>query len=472
MMNVIRMAVMIIRMVMRTKVALFFTFLFPCIFLFIYAGIFAHGNPNAVAYMFGQVLTLNILGAGFFGLGLQAVMQRERGTLRRYRLAPISSLTIVASNLLANYLIQIPVVGLLLACAMLVFHMPFKFSFIPMILFLLTIGIFAFAGYGLTIASVSNTMQEVQVYNNLAWFALVFLSGISIPLPILPHWIQTVATFLPATYLVSMFQAVMAQSEPISAHMPELMTLIVSGFAGLFIAWKLFRWEKEERIPSKNKLWALSLLIPIFLMGFYMNVYANPSASWGRSYSRMIKQISAVVGSANGAEGKPLEDFESATASQDISNSWKVTSDPGTPAEFSILPAKFSIISPGANGTQHALWVHGVMAGSGPGHVTVEAAGGLSIPATTKTFNGIEFWIRSDGSRPYRFALRNEEAEQESMPEITLTPSSKWESVRIPAPPFAQANAPTNQSTHLIITITPLGPSGNFSVDIDEIKTY
>src|SRR5258708_7861496 len=148
-MNVIRLAMMTIRLVMRTKVALFFTFLFPCIFLFIYAGIFAHGNPDAIAYMFGQVLTLNILGAGFFGLGLQAVMQRERGTLRRYRLAPVGSLTIVASNLLANYLIQIPVVALLLACAMGIFHMPFKFSFIPMVFFLLTIGIFAFSGYGL-----------------------------------------------------------------------------------------------------------------------------------------------------------------------------------------------------------------------------------------------------------------------------------------------------------------------------------
>ena len=464
-MNTIRMAVMIIRMVMRTKVALFFTFLFPCIFLFIYAGIFAHGNPNTVAYMFGQVLTLNILGAGFFGLGLQAVMQRERGTLRRYRLAPVSSLTIVASNLLANYLIQIPVVALLAGCAMGIFHMPLKLSLLPMLWLLVTVGIFAFAGFGLTLASVSNTMQEVQVYNNLAWFALVFLSGISIPLPILPGWIKTVATFLPATYLVSTFQAVMSESEPISTHLPELMTLVVSGFAGLFIAWKLFRWEKEERISSRNKLWALSLLIPIFLMGLYMNVYANPTASWDRSYSRMIKQISAVVGSASGATVKPLADFESATASQDISDSWKVTSDPKA-------PAKFSIISPGANGTQHALRVHGATAGSGPGHAAVEAAGGLTIPATTKTFNGIEFWIRSDGSRPYRFALRDEEAKQESMPEITLTPSSNWESVRIPAPPFAQTNATTNQPTHLFLTITPLGPSGEFSVDIDEIKTY
>lgn len=466
MMNVIRMAMMTIRMVMRTKVALFFTFLFPCIFLFIYAGIFAHGNPNTVAYMFGQVLTLNILGAGFFGLGLQAVMQRERGVLRRYRLAPIGSLTIVTSNLLANYLIQIPVVALLVACAMGIFHMPFKLSFIPMILFLLTIGIFAFAGYGLTLASVSNTMQEVQVYNNLAWFALVFLSGISIPLPALPHWIQTVATFLPATYLVSMFQAVMSESEPISAHMPELMTLFVSGFAGLFIAWKLFRWEKDERIPTKNKLWALSLLIPIILMGLYMNVYANPSASWDRSYSRMIKQISAVVGSANGAQEKTLENFEGASASPNALKAWQVSQEDFRPA------TQISLISPGAIGTQHALRISGHMTHPTAGNVTEVASGSLTIPATTKTFNGIEFLVRSDDMRDYRFTLTDEGGKQETTPEVTLRPSSKWESVRIPAPPSAQAAASEAQPLHLMLFITPLGPAGEFSLDIDEIRSY
>jgi ABC-2 type transport system permease protein len=462
MMNILRMSVMTIRVVMRTKIALFFTFLFPCIFLFIYAGIFAHGNPHIVAYMFGQILTLNILGAGFFGLGLQAVMQRERGTLRRYRLAPVSSLTIVASNLVANYLIQIPVVGLLLFCAMFFFHMPFSFSFIPMIWFLLTIGIFAFAGYGLTLASVSNTMQEVQIYNNLAWFGLVFLSGITIPLPALPHWIQTVATFLPATYLVSMFQAVMAQSEPITAHLPELVTLTVSGFAGLFIAVKLFRWEKDERISAANKFWAVGLLVPIVLMGLYMNIYANPTASWEKSYARMVKQIGAVMGAPSETS---LENFESAAASRDALKTWQASQE-------DVNPAHLALISPGANGSEHALRVDGNMPPTAAESAKMVAAGSLAIPATVKSFNGIEFLVRSDGARDYRFALMNTDARQSSIPEITFRPFSNWESVRIPAPLLEQPKTSTHPPVHFTLSIMPLGPAGKFSVDLDEIKTY
>ena len=107
-MPTLRIALLTIRLVMRTKVALFFTFLFPLVFLFAYAGLIAHGNPNIVAYMFGPVVTLNIMGSGFFGLGMQSVMQRERGSLRRYRLAPISPRTILLSNLHLSFRRALP----------------------------------------------------------------------------------------------------------------------------------------------------------------------------------------------------------------------------------------------------------------------------------------------------------------------------------------------------------------------------
>ena len=59
-MPTLRIALLTIRLVMRTKVALFFTFIFPLVFLFVYAVLIARGNPEVVAYVFGPVITLNI----------------------------------------------------------------------------------------------------------------------------------------------------------------------------------------------------------------------------------------------------------------------------------------------------------------------------------------------------------------------------------------------------------------------------
>jgi imidazolonepropionase-like amidohydrolase/ABC-type multidrug transport system permease subunit len=285
-MAAIRIALLNIRLAMRTKVALFFTFAFPLIFLFAYGGIFAHGNPTVMAFLFGPVVVLQVIGSSLWGLGIRLVIDRERGGLRRYRLAPIGAGSMVLSSMLASYLLLIPTVAVMLLCARVFFHMPMTISVLDLWV-LVTAGSFGFAGFGLTIGSVASTMQEAQVYNNIAFFPLLFLSGATIPLGALPHWLQAVAAFLPATYLVSAFQAVMSQSEPLLQHWAELAALFVSGALGLMFAWKLFRWDKEEKIPRSGKLWALAFLAPFLAMGAWMNANGGAMAGWSRSLNNL-----------------------------------------------------------------------------------------------------------------------------------------------------------------------------------------
>jgi ABC-type multidrug transport system permease subunit len=284
-MATIRIAGMIVRVALRTKVALFFTFIFPLLFLFFFDAIFAHGNPGVAAYLFGSVVTLQILGSSFFGLGLQSVVERERGSLRRYRLAPIGPGTLVVGNLLASYALLLPTVALLVFCGMVIFHMPLTIS-IPDLWILVTVGMFAFAGFGLTIASMANTMQEAQIYNNVVWFPLLFLSGATFPLPMLPHWVQRVAAFLPATYLVETFQGIMSNGEKLAAHSSELLVLMISGIFGVLFAWKLFRWEKDEVIPRSRQLIASAFVLPFIAMGVWMNSHSNFATSWSRAFNR------------------------------------------------------------------------------------------------------------------------------------------------------------------------------------------
>ncbi len=285
-MAAIRIALLNIRLAMRTKVALFFTFIFPLIFLFVYGGIFAHDSPAGMAFLFGPVIVLQVIGSSLWGLGMRSVMERERGSLRRYRLAPIGAGAMVVSSMLAGYLLLIPTVAVMLLSARVFFHMPMTIGILDLWI-LVTAGSFAFAGFGLTIASVANTMQEAQVYNNIAFFPLLFLSGATIPLGALPHWLQSVAAFLPATYLVSAFQGVMSQSEPLIRHIPELLALVISGVFGLAFAWKLFRWEKDERINRSDKLWALVFLLPFLAMGTWMNANGSAMAAWSRTLNSL-----------------------------------------------------------------------------------------------------------------------------------------------------------------------------------------
>ena len=51
---------------------------------------------------------------------------------------------------------------------------------------LVTIGTVTFASLGLIVASVTNTMQETQIINQIIWFIFLFISGATIPFPMLP----------------------------------------------------------------------------------------------------------------------------------------------------------------------------------------------------------------------------------------------------------------------------------------------
>jgi hypothetical protein len=123
----------------------------------------------------------------------------------------------------------------------------------------------------LVVASVTNTMQETQVINQLIWLPLIFLSGATLPLAYLPQSVQRVALFLPATYLVSALQNAFFGSFPVWRLFVQLFALFSWAVLTFFVAVQLFRWEPEVKIPRRAKLFALATALPFFLLGVWEN---------------------------------------------------------------------------------------------------------------------------------------------------------------------------------------------------------
>jgi hypothetical protein len=61
----------------------------------------------------------------------------------------------------------------------------------------------------------------------------------------------------------------LARNEGIAANRYPALALVLTAFVGLFIAYKLFRWEKEEKIRGSAKLWLLAVLAPFVVLGFW-----------------------------------------------------------------------------------------------------------------------------------------------------------------------------------------------------------
>lgn len=258
-----------IRITVRNKAFLFFSLFMPMVFFFLYGSIFAKGDPVKVRYLLGPVVSVSVMGT-FWGLSAQIVTWREQGILRRFRLSPVSALSMICSSILANMLLLLPTVVIELVLARLLYHVT-DFGNLFSIFVMALAGIGSFASLGLIVASVTNTMQETQIINQLLWFALLFGSGATVPLPALPNVAQRVALFLPATYLVSGLQRAMVYNANVLNLWVELGCLVVWAVLAIFISSQLFRWEPEAKLPRNAKLWAASTILPFILLGFWEN---------------------------------------------------------------------------------------------------------------------------------------------------------------------------------------------------------
>jgi ABC-2 type transport system permease protein len=261
------------RLALRNRAFIFFSLILPIGFLFILAGILVKGNPLAVPYVLALVLALTVMGS-FWGLSVQLVTFREQGILRRFRVTPVGASAMLASSIISNYIMTLPSIVIEFLLARTVFHM-MTWGNLAGVFVLVTAGTISFASLGLVVASVTNTMQETQIINQIIWFVFLFLSGATIPLPVLPRFIQQFAVYLPATYLVSGMQRAMVDQTGPSGLGAELLSMLGCAAVAFLIAAQLFRWDAETHAPRRAKLWALSAIIPFLLLGAWETAHGR-----------------------------------------------------------------------------------------------------------------------------------------------------------------------------------------------------
>ncbi|MDX1579703.1 MAG: ABC transporter permease, partial [Gemmatimonadota bacterium] len=85
----------------RSRTSLFWNFAFPLLWLFVFGYVFAGGTTEGVAYLLPGLFVITILAISFAGVSYRLVNERERGTLRRYRVTPVRAPAIVLSTALA-----------------------------------------------------------------------------------------------------------------------------------------------------------------------------------------------------------------------------------------------------------------------------------------------------------------------------------------------------------------------------------
>lgn len=255
-----------LKLVMRDRVVLFFNYLLPLLFFVVFAQSFGASRGGALSQVIAMVLILGVLGSGFFGAGMRAVVEREQNILRRFKVAPITPLPILVSSLVTGLISYLPGAALILGIATLYYGMPWPERWISLFI-MLSLGLLAFRSIGLIIGAVANSMQESQIIIQLLYLPMLFLSGATFPVSSMPKWLQIAAQFLPTPYLYTGLQGILVRGESLAANAKSLVAMLVTVAVATFLGVRLFRWEKEEKLGRGAKLSLAAVLLPFLMLG-------------------------------------------------------------------------------------------------------------------------------------------------------------------------------------------------------------
>jgi ABC-2 type transport system permease protein len=196
-----------------------------------------------IQYLAPGLLGWAIASGGAFGASITLVGWRKDKLLRRLRLAPISTGSVVLARVGISVVVALVQLVVFLAIATLpYFGLKLTASWwmaIPVVI----CGTLAFMSIGLLVGSFARTQQAATSIANLIILPMAFLGGAFIPLAFAPAWIRDVSYAMPLRYLVTGMQNVMARGEGPASALPAIGILLALTAVLTLISVRVFRWD-------------------------------------------------------------------------------------------------------------------------------------------------------------------------------------------------------------------------------------
>ncbi|HEX9862205.1 MAG TPA: ABC transporter permease [Candidatus Bathyarchaeia archaeon] len=150
--------------------------------------------------------------AAFFGAGaIQAIalpLERRTGTFNLLLTAPISLFAIVLGKALAGF-----IYGVILSLAYTLIMIPFSpLPNLPLFFVGILFSSFTFSAFGLLLSAPFRDIPQAMPPATVVRIAMIFISGVFIPLVAMPTFLQVLAYAMPLTYSVDSLRQAMSGS--------------------------------------------------------------------------------------------------------------------------------------------------------------------------------------------------------------------------------------------------------------------
>jgi ABC-2 type transport system permease protein len=197
---------------------------------------------TAFDYTFSGLLGFSIMGIGIFGPVNVFPELKKQGILRRLHTTPLRVWQYFLATMFSQAATGIIGITIQFLVAIEVFHLKVDGNYLEIAAFTV-LSIFMILGLGLAIGGWAKNERQAAPLSNIIVFPMMFLSGTFFPRYLMPHWLQTLTTYLPLTPVIDGLRQLTTEGKSLLDIGPQL-GLIGIWFVVIYaVAFRVFKWE-------------------------------------------------------------------------------------------------------------------------------------------------------------------------------------------------------------------------------------
>jgi ABC-2 type transport system permease protein len=234
----------------RDRRALFFTLALPVIFLVIFGAVFGHslvpvsgGKVSTAVYYVPSLIAFGVVAAAFVNLVLTVTVSRESGIYKRRRATPVPAAVIIGGRALVAIVTALAITVILVAIGWPAYGATLSLTQVPALLIAVVAGALTFCCLGFAVSTFIRDQDSVQPITQAIMLPLYFISGVFVPVALLPEWMTRIANFFPVRHLVvATLTAYNPYASGAGFAWHDLSILALWCAIGLVIALRRFTW--------------------------------------------------------------------------------------------------------------------------------------------------------------------------------------------------------------------------------------
>ena len=201
------------------------TLVFAPMFYLLFGVLLNRGNAGASSYLMATYSVFGVIGPGLFGFGVGLAIDRERGLLTLKRVQPVPAAAPLFAKVAMAMIFAACIGAMLLIAGITLGGVQMTPSQAALLLCVDILGVMPFCALGLLIGTLVNGSGAPAVVN-LIYMPMALLSGLWLPLRLLPDVVEQIAPLWPAWHLAQLALKIVGQDSgrPVWMHLTVMLS--------------------------------------------------------------------------------------------------------------------------------------------------------------------------------------------------------------------------------------------------------